>query len=206
MLHVNGWHDVGGPSSVQALRILRDAPNQVSDFQGPTSHCAMTLCDLELQHRRAPDRQRRSAICRLFLAWFDHWLKDGPPPCSSGRIVQRSWRAPTGASFSSLPVAEARSTRFYLSSTAHAKRRGDGRLSPSGRRARTPRHRRLRDPRTPAPRGAAAASSLPVLDQRPSSPVLLLVYSTAPLAKGSPVVEVKGTVYVSSIGAHTTSR
>jgi len=138
----------------------------------------------------------------LFLAWFDHWLKDGPATVLERPKVQAFLEgADRWLSLSSLPAPEARPTRFYLSSTGHAQSaKGDGKLSPERSPGTTP-DSVVSDPQNPVPsRGGGCCDRDAVRDQRPiEARSDVLVYSTPPLTAGIAVVgEVKATVYVSS--------
>ncbi len=76
-LHVNGWHDVGAFETVKLFEYLQDAPNQYL-IMAPTSHCAMTRATAQYRTGERPIGNAAQPYDEIFLAWFDHWLKDGP--------------------------------------------------------------------------------------------------------------------------------
>jgi putative CocE/NonD family hydrolase len=206
MLHVNGWHDVGAFETVKLYEFLAGVPNQYL-IMAPTSHCAMTRATVKYQTGERPIGNAALPYVDLFLAWFDHWLKDGPAAVLERPKVQAFLEgADRWLSLASLPAPGAQATRFYLSSTGHAQSvKGDGMLTTERSSGTTP-DSLVSDPANPVPsRGGGCCDRDAVRDQRPvEARSDVLVYSTAPLTAGLAVVgEVKATLYVSSSALDT---
>jgi predicted acyl esterase len=205
-LHVNGWHDVGAFETVKLFEYLKDAPDQYL-VMAPTAHCAMTRATAGYKVGERPVGNAALAYQDLFMAWFDHWLKDKPTNVPERPKVQAFLEgADRWLTLSALPAPESQPTRFYLSSTGRAQSsRGDGRLTPERPAGDTP-DSLVSDPRNPVPsRGGGCCDRDAVRDQRPvEARPDVLVYSTAPLVHGIAVVgEITGTLYVSSSARDT---
>ncbi len=205
-LYVNGWHDVGAFETVKLYEYVRDTPNQYL-IMAPTSHCAMTRATADYQTGERPIGNAAQPYTDIFLAWFDHWLKDGPADVLNRPKVQafleggNRWLA-----LPSFPVPDAKPTKFYLSSTGRAQSlKGNGLLTPEPSVGSTP-DSLVSDPKNPVPsRGGGCCDRDAVRDQRPvEARSDVLVYSTAPLIRGLSVMgEVTGTLFVSSSALDT---
>ncbi|MBL8985068.1 MAG: CocE/NonD family hydrolase [Gemmatimonadetes bacterium] len=205
-LHVNGWHDVGAFETIKLYEYLRDQPNQYL-IMAPTAHCAMTRATADYRTGERPVGNAAQPYDELFLAWFDHWLRDGPATVLDRPRVQAFLEGGNRwLSLPTLPVPTARSTRFYLSSTGRAQSlRGDGRLLTEQPVGGTPDSIRS-DPMQPVPsRGGGCCDRDAVRDQRPvEARPDVLVYSTPPLTRGIAVMgEITGTIYLSTSARDT---
>ncbi|TVS17776.1 MAG: CocE/NonD family hydrolase [Gammaproteobacteria bacterium] len=117
-LNIGGWYDVFQRSTIGSYQTMREeaATSEAREGQrllvGPWTHGwnqGTTIGDLDF----GADSQ--IAVEPLLLEWFDHWLKDGPPPQAAAiRIFvmgENVWRDEP-----QWPLADTRYTSFYLHS------------------------------------------------------------------------------------------
>jgi putative CocE/NonD family hydrolase len=213
-LHVNSWLDVTPEQTLYAFNLMRR--NAVSararDNQfviiSPTVHCAS---EAAREQTRVGDRDfgdARFAYWKLYLDWFDYWLKGVENGVTKRPKVQyylmgkNEWRtSPVW------PPAEMRAVPYYLSSKAGAATRaGDGLLA-AAKPVRPGRDAFTYDPADPLPSrgGGICCTGNPndvpgVFDQSIlESRRDLLVYSTPALDRGVTVAgPVRLVLYVSS--------
>jgi putative CocE/NonD family hydrolase len=213
-LHVNSWLDVTPEQTLYAFNLMRrravSARARDNQFViiSPTVHCAS---EAAREQTKVGDRDfgdARLAYWKLYLDWFDYWLKGvengvkNRPKAQYYLMGKNEWRtSPVW------PPAEMRAIPFYLSSKAGAATSaGDGLLAvtkPVG----SGRDRFTYDPADPLPSrgGGICCTGNPtdvpgVFDQSIlESRRDLLVYSTPLLDRGVTIAgPVRLVLYVSS--------
>jgi putative CocE/NonD family hydrolase len=126
-LFVSSWYDVGATEELKAFEYQQDkAPNQFIVF-GPTGHCGMGS---ETAHTLVGMRDvgdARYDYLKLYLSWFDYWLKGTHNGVLDRPRVQyflpgaNEWRT------SSVWPPQGKTLSLYLNSGGHANtRKGDG--------------------------------------------------------------------------------
>ena len=205
-LHVNGWHDVGAYETVKLFEYLKDVPNQYL-IMAPTSHCAMTRATARYSTGERYVGNAALPYDDIFVAWFDHWLKDAPNGVTARPKVQLFEEgADRWVTAASWPLADITPTRYYLRSDGRAQsRHGSGALTVA-LPGKEPADSFVADPRHPVPsRGGGCCDRDAVRDQRVVEDRRdVLVYSTEPLRHGARVMgEVKATLFLSSSARDT---
>lgn len=206
-LHVNSWYDFGARETIWEFEQMRhkslskEARENQYLMMGPTTHC---LSELATENTVVGERDMGDArydFYATYLAWFDHWLRDGrKQPLDLPRVTyflmgKNEWRTSD-----EWPVTGTRMRKLYLTSGGDANSRfGDGVLTfqqPST----AARDQFVYDPGMPVPTKGGPACCI-----GPSSPMGsfdqrevelrhdVLVYSTPPLRQG---VEVTGKIDV----------
>jgi putative CocE/NonD family hydrolase len=80
-LHLNSWFDLGVEDSITLAMGQGVAnPAQQNVIISPASHCKSESVAARDQIGDLPVVGGNLPYQQVFLAWFDHWLKDGPPP------------------------------------------------------------------------------------------------------------------------------
>lgn len=136
-LHVNSWLDVTPEQTLYAFNLMRrnavSARARDNQFAiiSPTVHCAS---EAATEHTKVGDRDfgdARLAYWKLYLNWFDYWLKGVENGVTKRPKIQyylmgkNEWRASPV-----WPLAEVHVVPYYLSSKAGAATgAGDGRLT-----------------------------------------------------------------------------
>ncbi len=198
-LYVDAWYDYGAGDTFRMVDLVRknSMSPQSRDNQflivSPTTHCRY---ETAAEHTIVGDRDLGDArydFFGLYLAWFDHWLKDADNGVEEMPKVQLyvmgkgEWRGEN-----EWPLARTQFTQYYLRSGGRANSRyGDGRLSTDRPDAEPP-DSFTYDPRTPVPSVggpnwgpeipgfASGAQDQSDVEMRQD----VLVYTTPPLEKG----------------------
>jgi putative CocE/NonD family hydrolase len=213
-IHVNSWFDYGAEQTLYLFDLFRrngmSPRSRENQFViiSPTPHCASERAG---EHTKVGDfdvGDARLGYYRIYLDWFDHWLKDVPnrvlemPKVRYYLIGKGEWRTAR-----TWPLPEMRPVSYYLSSTAGANTgSGDGALVTT-RPVKPGRDTVTYDPDNPFPSrgGTICCTGNPndqpgIFDQadlaaRPD----VLVYSTPPLSQGLTITgPVRARLYVSS--------
>jgi len=218
-LHVNSWYDYGVNETLILFNLFRT--NAVSsrgrDNQyaiiSPTDHCRseFVTADTVVGEREMGDP--RLDYFRIYLEWFEHWLKGADNDILDMPRVQyylmgaNEWRSAPG-----WPLPGTEFTKYYLHSGGGANsRQGDGRLDTKPPKS-EPADRYTYDPGSPVPTkggpiccisaDAAAAGSYDQSEVELRNDVL--VYTTPPLAKGLEVTgPIEAVLYVTSSARDT---
>src|SRR5439155_1426633 len=138
-LHVNSWLDYGAEQTLYLFNLFRrnavDLKTRENQFviMSPTTHCGS---EGVTEHTRVGEKDfgdPRLAYWKIYLDWFDHWLKGIENGVTQMPKVQyyvmgkNEWR-----SARTWPVAEMRQVPYFLSSGKGANPgAGDGTLSPT---------------------------------------------------------------------------
>jgi len=213
-LHVNSWLDLTPDATLYAFNLMRQnaqsprARDNQFVIMSPTEHCASEAATAHTKVGDLDVGDARLPYWRIYLDWFDYWLKGVDNGVTQMPKVQyyvmgkNEWR-----SAPSWPIPEARLVPYYLSSTKGAVTgAGDGSLS-SMKAARNGRDTFVYDPADPFPsRGGTICCTgnpkdLPgIFDQSDlEARKDVLVYSTPALREGITVAgAVKAVLYVSS--------
>jgi putative CocE/NonD family hydrolase len=214
-LHMSSWHDPWVGETTRLFRYLQDrgTSNQYLII-GAGPHCSyfsnnnasdMKFGDLEVGDARY--RGDDEGYSRLFMDWFDFWLKGQQNHVTSMPKVQLYVMGLGWISSDQWPLKEARSTNYYLhaaSSSADLNETG-GALSasePEGDSQDT----YLYDPASPTPsRGGDMEEKDAARDQRPIEVRKdVLLYSTPPLRHPLTVAgSIQVVLYVSSTAKDT---
>jgi hypothetical protein len=134
VLLVDGWFDYGVSDTLRILELLRrkTADERIRGAHrlvvAPSLHCQAEFCtsDTVVGDLRAGDAARD--YYRLYLRWFDHWLRDGSGDTLLEPRVQLYVMGADGWRCSTDGIVE---TTLYLRSSGRANTRdGDGWLSP----------------------------------------------------------------------------
>jgi putative CocE/NonD family hydrolase len=218
-LHIGSWYDFGVAEVLLEFNLLRtnadSAPARDNQFAviSPTNHCQSETGTSE--HTVVGGRDvgdARLEFYRLYLQWFDHWLKGidngvtRRPKVMLFVMGRNVWRGEQ-----EWPLSRTRYTRYYLHSDGRANSgSGTGRLStvvPQKESA----DRYTYDPANPAPSrgGPICCTGDPKADgsydqseveERPD----VLVYTTPVLKQGLEVTgPLKAVLYVSSSAKDT---
>jgi putative CocE/NonD family hydrolase len=212
-LHVNSWFDVTPEQTMYVVNLMRRngvtarARDNQFGIMSPTEHCRSEYAGAPT---RVGDREfgdARLPCFKLYLDWFDRWLKGIDNGVTRRPMVQyyvmgkNEWR--TGDSW---PVPGVRAVPYYLSSMRSAvSNAGDGLLLQSPPRAGADSF--VYDPDRPFPsRGGTVCCTGNPKDQPGAfdqsdleSRSDLLVYTTPPLERGLTVTgTVKAILHVSS--------
>jgi putative CocE/NonD family hydrolase len=214
-LHVNTWHDVGVAETIRLFDHLEElaTPNQHLII-GAGPHCSMLddarMADLKFGDLELGDArygENGGGYERLFLGWFDRWLKGDTDAMSDLPRVQlyvmnRGWM-----SGDRWPLDGTAFERYFLHSDGNAGCRMDsGLLATEQPAVDSPADAFVYDPGNPTPsRGGGCCGEDVALDQRPvEARSDVLVYSTPPLAEGLTVVgPIKVVLWVSSSARDT---
>jgi putative CocE/NonD family hydrolase len=213
-LMVNSWGDVTPEQTLYAFNLMRrnalSARARDNQFviMSPTVHCSSERVGAHTMVGALDVGDARLDYWKIYLDWFDHWLKgidngvERRPKVQYYEIGAGAWRTSD-----TWPVSGMRSVAYYLSSDRSARTgSGDGQLAsaaPSAARTDTI----VYDPANPFPsRGGGICCTgnpkdLPgIFDQRDlESRPDVLVYSTAPLSSPLSIAgPVRAVLYVSS--------
>lgn len=219
-LHVNSWYDGGADETMRSFNLLRT--NAVSprgrDHQyvimSPTNHCDSDRVKAPVIVGQRNMGDATLPYFRIYLDWFDHWVKGVPNDVPKRPRVQyylmgaNEWR---GAQ--QWPLPETRYVKYFLRGGGKANtRNGDGALSPEAPATAEAADRFRYDPMNPvpsvggpiccttaeaAPSGAFDQSNVELRDD-------ILVYTSAPLKQGLTVVgPMSAVLYVSSSAPDT---
>ncbi len=213
-LHVNSWFDVTPEQTMYAVDLLRKnsvsaaARNNQFVIMSPTTHCASEAATADTKVGDRTFGDARLDYYKIYLDWFDHWLKGVDNDVLKRPKVQyyvmgaNEWR--TSATW---PAPGTKMVSYFLGSDRGANTAsGDGTLTiapPSRERKDTITY----DPERPFPsRGGTICCTGNPADQPGAfdqsdleSRADLLVYSTAPLEQGLTIAgTVKAILYVSS--------
>lgn len=203
-IHVNSWYDYGVAETLYFFNLFQRNAESVRcrDNQfviiSPTSHCRseFTVDNHIVGERNVGNPQ--FDYWKIYLAWFDHWLKGidngitKMPKVQTYVMGKGEWR-----SEKEWPLAQTQFTKYYLHSDGHANSRfGTGRLS-TEIPGNEPPDRYVYDPKTPVPSVGGPICCTGTADAPPGafdqSKVEarhdVLVYSTPVLEEG---VEVTG--------------
>lgn len=207
-LFLDSWYDYGPADTFRLADLIRK--NSESDIGrnnqfviiAPTTHCAFEQASEHTVVGQRDLGDARVDYFGLYLAWFDHWLRDVDNGVDKMPRVQyyvmgrNQWRGEND-----WPPARAVPTQVYLRSSGHANSRfGDGILS-TDRPSEEPPDHFVYDPRTPVPSvggpdWGATLDDLKSGAQDQSDVEMrqdVLVYTSPVLAKGA---EVTGNVEV----------
>jgi putative CocE/NonD family hydrolase len=207
-LHVNSWLDVTPEQTLYVVDMLRrnslsaTARNNQFVIMSPTTHCGSEAATAQTKVGDRTVGDARLDYYRIYLDWFDHWLKGIDNGVLKRPKVQyylsgkNEWRTSNA-----WPAAGTKSVSYYLASGRGANTvMGDGSLS-TARPEREGRDTLSYDPERPFPSrgGTICCTGNPAdqpgmfdqsdLESRPD----LLVYSTPPLQEG---LTIAGTVQV----------
>jgi len=212
-LHINSWYDTAVSASFSMVDFFkrrslskRAGENQVL-VMSPTPHCASEYATEEtiIGERNLGDA--RLAYGRLYLTWFEHWLKGDKtkveqlPPYILYVMGKNRWRTAD-----SWPVEGTSFRKFHFDSGGGASSPwGGGSLSPTAP-GDSPPDRYTYDPMVPTPAlgGSICCTfgTIPegAIDQRPVEVRSdVLVYTSPPLEEGIEVTgPIKARLYVSS--------
>ncbi|WP_179957420.1 CocE/NonD family hydrolase [Exilibacterium tricleocarpae] len=213
-LFIESWYDYGPADVFSQLKHFQSHSGDLGDDHriviDPTTHCMQhSLSGSTLVgHRNLGDA--RFDYWKLYLNWFDHWLRGVNNGINEMPVVQyyqmglNRWRTSE-----SWPVSNTRFTKFYLASTRGARsRKGDGVLK-SDAPSKPGRDTFLYNPLNPVPTRGGPTCCVPVEDGKSAEGAYdqsdiqlredVLVYSTAPLKKSIDVTgPVKAVLFVSS--------
>jgi len=220
-LHVGSWYDGTSNESMEIFNLLRTnavsarARNHQYIIMSPTVHCMSESQenweDTVVGARSVGDISKD--YYRIYLDWFDHWLKDidnditDMPKFQYYTMGANQWRNASG-----WPVEETVFTKYYLHSDGDANNpSGTGRLTLQQPATEETSDQFTYDPANPVPSvgGSLCCSSedaLPGAFDQSQSDIRsdVLVYTSEPLAND---IEVTGplnaTLYVSSSAADT---
>jgi putative CocE/NonD family hydrolase len=211
-LHVNSWYDLGPRETLDLFNLFRT--NAVSErgrdnqfvIMSPMDHCRSEVATAETVLGERPLGDARLEYYRIYLDWFDHWLKGADNGVTDMPKVQyylmgaNEWRASE-----TWPLPDTRYANFYLSSGGNANtRNGDGVLStdPPGDE---PPDQFSYDPGDPVPTvggpicctNAASAGSFDQSEVELREDVL--VYTSEPLGEGIDITgPMEAVLYASS--------
>ena len=197
-LHVNSWGDVAPEQTLYAFNLMRRGAlsARARDNQfiilSPTSHCASERASAHTTVGALDVGDARLNYWRIYLDWFDHWLKNADngvekrPKVQYFQIGAGQWRTADA-----WPLPAMHPVSYYLT-TDHTARTGagDGRLS-STAPTQTAADTIVFDPANPFPSrgGGICCTGNPKdvpgifdqhdLESRPD----VLVYGTAPLTE-----------------------
>jgi predicted acyl esterase len=213
-LHVNTWHDIGVGEMTRLFKYLQDmeTPNQYL-IVGAGPHCVMLgepgLSDLKFGDLHVGDVRYNGmdyGFSRLFLDWFDHWLKGVDNGVTEMDPVQLYVMGKGWISGDEWPLKSTQFTRYFLDSDGRAGHRQDsGSLSTSAAIGPAPDNFTY-DPGVPVPtRGGGCCSDDMAVDQRDIEVRSdVLVYSTPPLDQGVTIAgPIEVVLYVSSSARDT---
>lgn len=194
----NGWYDFGVAETLIEFNYFREnavsetaAENQFAIIS-PMTHCTQLYVTENAVVGDRPVGDPRYNYWKLYIDWFDHWLKGEEngvtdlPKFQYYVMGRNEWR---GAD--RYPLPETQWTRFYLHSSGKANTVGDGVLSRSAPAGEPPDSFRY-DPLDPVPsRGGplcCTATEEPPegsFDQRDiQARPDVLIYTTEPFAEG----------------------
>lgn len=197
-LHVSTWFDLAAEALQEAEIFAANATTPAARtgqyaIIGPNTHCANEGSTSATVVGELSVGDARLRYAEVYLRWFDYWLKGEAngaldmPRYQYYVIGRNAWQ-----SSAVWPVAGMRETPMYLASGGHANTAaGDGRLEPAPPRGAAS-DAFTYDPADPMPArgGSICCTGNPKdqpgsfdhrdLESRPD----LLVYSTAPLARG----------------------
>jgi len=213
-IHVNSWLDYGAEQTLYLFNLFRRnaASQRARENQfaiiSPTTHCGSERATEHTMVGGMDVGDARLDYLRIYLDWFDYWLKDLPnrvlqmPKIRYYVIGKGEWRTAR-----TWPVPEMRPVSYYLASSKGANTGvGDGTLTPSPPK-KVGRDTLTYDPADPVPSigGTICCTGNPAdqpgifqqnaLESRPD----VLVYGTPVLGRGLTIVgPVRAVLYVSS--------
>ena len=217
-LHVNSWYDYGVEDVFNQFNLLSKnalseaAKNNQFIIISPTTHCLSEGATEQTLVGARDVGDARLGYWRIYLNWFDHWLKGADNGVTKMPKVQiyvmgkNQWR-----SENEWPLARARPTKYFLASRSSANsRNGDGVLTTVAP-SRPGRDTFDYDPANPVPSigGPLCCTRIPntegSFDQaRAEERRDVLVYTTPPLAQGVEVTgPLKAVLFVSSSAKDT---
>jgi len=226
-LQVASWYDYGVSEALALFNLFQSnavsATARENQFViiAPTTHCDHHEATAETVVGERNVGDARLGYWRLYLDWFDHWLRGEDTGVTDRRPVQyylmgqNEWR-----SADAWPLPNADRTKYYLHSDGHANSRmGDGRLSterPSDGAPGSPAGKAstdtfVYDPASPVPTvgGQACCTQTPqaegAWDQRAvEMRDDVLVYTSSPLDEDIEVTgPIQATIYLSSSAPDT---
>ena len=213
-LLVNTWHDVGAGEMARLFKYLQDmdTPDQYL-ILGGGPHCSMmaepALGDFAFGDLHLGDARYFGddyGFSRLFLNWFDHWLKGEDNGVTDMDKVQLYVMGKGWISGDRWPLKSTKFTHYYFGSDGRAGARMDsgtlGIVKPSNGGVDT----FLYDPGNPVPtKGGGCCSNDMALDQRDIEVRSdVLVYSTPPLEEALTIAgPIEVVLYVSSSAKDT---
>ena len=193
-LHHNTWHDVGVGEMIRLFQYLQDmgTPNQYLII-GSGPHCAalaeetmadLSFGDLEVGDARYGGLDRGYA--KLFLNWYDYWLKGEKNDVVKMPKVQLHVMGKGWVSGDRWPLESTRFVNYYLDSDGRAGSRMDSGALAVGRPAGAPFDEYRYDPSMPVPsRGGGCCGDDIALDQREVEMRSdVLTYTSPPLEEG----------------------
>ena len=215
-LHHNTWHDVGVGEMIRLFEYLQsmDTPNQYLII-GSGPHCAAldearsSMGDLRFGDLHVGDARYNGSdqgYTKLFLDWYDHWLKGEDNGITDMPRVQLHVKGKGWIGGDAWPLEETRFTTYYLDSDGRAESRlASGVLStdePGGAAMDT----WVYDPSLPVPsRGGGCCGDAMALDQSDlEMRADVLTYTTPVLEEGLTIAgPVDVVLYVSSSAKDT---
>jgi predicted acyl esterase len=213
-LHVNTWHDIGVGEMTRLFKYLQDmeTPNQYL-IVGAGPHCVMLgepgLSDLKFGDLHVGDVRYNGmdyGFSRLFLDWFDHWLKGVDNGVTEMDPVQLYVMGKGWISGDEWPLKSTQFTRYFLDSDGRAGHRQDSGILSTGAAIGPAPDNFTYDPGVPVPtRGGGCCSDDMAVDQRDIEVRSdVLVYSTPPLDQGVTIAgPIEVVLYVSSSARDT---
>jgi uncharacterized protein len=205
-LHVDTWHDIGVGEMTRLFKYVQDqrTPDQFLII-GSGPHCAFLdgeegLADLKFGDLEVGDaryRNQDNGFGKLFLDWFDHFLKGENNGVTNMPKVQLDVMGKGWIFGDRWPLETTRFTKYYLG--------GSNSLStspPTGAESDT----YLYDPATPVPtRGGGCCSAAMAVDQRDVEMRRDVMSYTTPLLKEAVTVAgpIEVVLYVSSSAKDT---
>ncbi len=158
VIHVNSWYDYGVADTLYFFNLFqRNAESAVCrDNQfvivSPTAHCDSEYTSEQTLVGKRDVGDPRFDYWRIYVAWFDHWLKGIKNGITNMPRVQiyvmgrNQWEADN-----EWPLARTRFTKYYFHSNGRANSRfGTGRLD-TERPGDEPSDHFTYDPKTPVP-------------------------------------------------------
>lgn len=213
-LFVDSWYDYGAADTFRLADTIRKnsaaetGRNNQFVIMAPTTHCAYEQATERTLVGARDVGDARYDYFGLYLAWFDHWLKDvnngveKMPKVQYYVMGRNQWRGEN-----EWPPARALLTQVYLRSSGHANSRfGDGILS-TDRPSEEPPDHFVYDPKTPVPSVGGPAWGAPPGELKSGAQDQsevemrqdMLVYTSPVLEKGAEVTgPVEVVLYVSS--------
>jgi uncharacterized protein len=166
-LHIDTWHDVGAGEMTRLFKYVQDqnTPDQFL-IMGAGPHCTFLegeagLADLKFGDLEVGDaryRGRDNGFGKLFLDWFDHFLKGENNGVTDMPKVQLDVMGKGWVFGNHWPLETTRFTKYYLAGSQSLST-----SAPSGIESDT----YLYDPASPVPtRGGGCCSSAMAVDQR----------------------------------------